>query len=287
MTWPRMFVGLTAGLLIAAPLANAHELECVKTVNDTTFLELDSYPATLTYRLTVRNIHPTSSSVVLEATDPLLEGLGFTPFDTPFVLALGASRTEQIILDVQTFEACEALAAADGTADLDVENVFTVRWDSGTDVCPAVVRCMRPGENGNGGPPPAVEGRMTGGGSVFGQGQNRVTHGFQLRCDADDPRQNLQVNWQGNRFHLLDLTSADCQDTALDEGQPPAGFDTFIGTGTGRYNGQEGATIEFTFTDAGEPGVNDRARIVIRDAAGNVVLSVDGNLRFGNHQAHP
>ncbi len=66
-----------------------------------------------------------------------------------------------------------------------------------------------------------------------------------------------------------------------------AGFDTFTGTGTGRYNGVDGATVEFTFTDDGEPGVNDFAHIVVRDENGAVVLDVQGDLTFGNHQAHP
>jgi hypothetical protein len=127
---------------------------------------------------------------------------------------------------------------------------------------------------------------MTGGGSVF-DGDLRVTHGFQLRCDANDPRQNLEVNWEGNSFHLLDLTTADCQDTPLDEENPVAGFDTFVGTGSGRYNNVDGATIELTFTDDGEPGRDDTARMVIRDVGGTVVLDVEGTLQFGNHQAHP
>lgn len=48
----------------------------------------------------------------------------------------------------------------------------------------------------------------------------------------------------------------------------------------------EGATVEWTFTDAGEPGRHDRARMVIRDAGGLVVLEVDATLSGGNQQAH-
>ena len=128
--------------------------------------------------------------------------------------------------------------------------------------------------------------RMTGGGSVFTDDGRRVTHGFQIRCDEEDFRQNLQVNWQGNRFHLLDMLSATCLNTGLSEEPPEAGFDTYVGVGTGRFNGVEGATIEFTFTDDGEPGDGDTASIVITDAGGNVVLEVEGFLDRGNHQAH-
>ncbi len=129
--------------------------------------------------------------------------------------------------------------------------------------------------------------RMTGGGSVFTTTGMRVTHGFQLRCDETDPRQNLQVNWgPGNRFHLTELTFAECLDTPLDERPPTAGFDTFVGEGTGRFNGVAGARIVFTFTDAGEPGVLDVAEMEVFDAGGNLVMTVSNTLDRGNHQAH-
>jgi len=47
-----------------------------------------------------------------------------------------------------------------------------------------------------------------------------------------------------------------------------------------------GAIAEWTFTDAGEPGTEDTARIRITNAQGDVVLDVFGPLRKGNHQAH-
>ena len=59
------------------------------------------------------------------------------------------------------------------------------------------------------------------------------------------------------------------------------------GKGVGAYNGVSGATAEWTFTDAGEPGKNiDDAKIVIKDVNGNPVLSVTGLLNSGNQQAH-
>ena len=97
------------------------------------------------------------------------------------------------------------------------------------------------------------QGRMTGGGSVFTAAGVRVTHGFELHCDASNGPNNLQVNWgKGNRFHLTSLTSAACSDdAAISEGHPAAGFDTYAGKGEGTYNGSPGATAEWTFTDAG------------------------------------
>lgn len=131
---------------------------------------------------------------------------------------------------------------------------------------------------------PIVEGRMTGGGSVFTTAGVRVTHGFELHCDTTKAPNNLEINWgKGNNFHLTSLTSATCtDDTSITPNPPPAGFDTYHGIGTGTLNGAP-ATIDFTFTDAGEPGKSDKATISIN---GGAALSVSGTLKVGNHQAH-
>ncbi|HEU0247477.1 MAG TPA: S8 family serine peptidase, partial [Gaiellaceae bacterium] len=73
----------------------------------------------------------------------------------------------------------------------------------------------------------AKDGRMTGGGSVRGDGGVRYTHGFQARCDGSPP-ENLQINWsQGSRFHLESVTGVVCfDDPTIGEGNPVAGFDT-------------------------------------------------------------
>ncbi|MCK5281687.1 MAG: hypothetical protein KAK04_24215 [Cyclobacteriaceae bacterium] len=136
---------------------------------------------------------------------------------------------------------------------------------------------------------PPVNGRMTGGGSIFNDNNmenDRVTHGFEIHCDKSEPN-NLEVNWPGNHFHMLDLTSAICTDNELIIQKPPvAPLDTFFGMGTGRLNGVDGARIEFTFVDAGEPGTKDTALIKIWNPSDNVVLDVFGNIQNGNQQAH-
>jgi hypothetical protein len=134
-----------------------------------------------------------------------------------------------------------------------------------------------------------LDGRLTGGGSVHDDQFGRVTHGFELHCASALHPNNLEVNWgKGNKFHLEGLTRATCSDDpGIDESPPVAGFDTYVGYGTGRHNGVSGATIKFVFTDAGEPGKNDHAVISIHDAGGKLVLTVFGNLKNGNHQAHP
>lgn len=128
-------------------------------------------------------------------------------------------------------------------------------------------------------------GRMTGGGTI---GNTTARHGFELHCDSSVNPNRLEVNWgKGNKFHLETLLTAQCSDDpAIGPNPPSAGFDTYHGTGLGRFNGIAGATIEWTFTDAGEPGRNDFATIIIRDVNGFMVLNVSGFLKNGNHQAH-
>jgi hypothetical protein len=131
-----------------------------------------------------------------------------------------------------------------------------------------------------------LPGRMTGGGSVISNGL-RVTHGFTLNCDATKNPQRLEVNWDGNRFHLEQLNTAFCSiDPSIDAGQPSAAFNTYSGSGVGRFNGVSGATIDFVFTDAGEPGTGDFASYTIHDANGDLVLTASGNLDNGNQQVH-
>lgn len=131
-------------------------------------------------------------------------------------------------------------------------------------------------------------GRMTGAGTIDSR-YGRSHHVFRNSVCNSDRFPDLKVQWAGNRFDLTSYSSPlRCVDTAADEGQPRAGFDTIIGQGSGTLNGQSGATASFSFTDAGEPGRNDTATITITDRQGNIVFQVN-NQRItegGNHQAH-
>jgi len=120
-------------------------------------------------------------------------------------------------------------------------------------------------------------GRYTGGGSIFTSGGVRVTHGFELHCSIADVPNNLEINFDGDSFHLESLTSVHCTF--------PSGIPTITGTGTGRYNGVSGATITFLFTDEGEPGTSDDASYLIV-AGGSTILSASADLTFGNQQFH-
>jgi hypothetical protein len=138
------------------------------------------------------------------------------------------------------------------------------------------------------------QGRMTGGGSCLTGTSDvpagvRVTHGFELHCDATDEPNNLQINWGGNRFHLesLDPEQTFCTDDPnIDQKPPVAPLDTYVGLGTGRFNGVPGYTVDFVFTDAGEPGKDDTLAIVITGPDGVVLDVGECPLTFGNHQAH-
>lgn len=136
-----------------------------------------------------------------------------------------------------------------------------------------------------------TEGRMTGGGKIIDDANPAIiaTHGFELRCDVSDTRDNLEINWDGgNNFHLDSLTLIRCLDDPSIQPPPPAApFDRYEADGFGSVNGVEGYQIHFEFTDAGEPGSSDHAFIVIHGGSPDTtVLTINGFLGQGNHQAH-
>jgi hypothetical protein len=129
-------------------------------------------------------------------------------------------------------------------------------------------------------------GRFTGGGSITDSAGNRITHGMTLPCSVGGSPPggtNLEVNGHQDidfKFKLDALTSASCTFAN--------GTWTLTGSGTGTWskgNTSSAATIDFVFTDAGEPGRNDLASYTIK-VGGTTVLEASGNLRFGNQQHH-
>jgi len=133
-------------------------------------------------------------------------------------------------------------------------------------------------------------GRFTGGGHQIRVDGVRVTRGLTIHCDLLLSN-NLEINWNGNRFHTLEhLTTVACTDDPdIIQAPPPAPLDTLIGTGAGRYNNMEGYSIEFTLVDQGEPGREDQMAIYIYETAnpGNVILNIPlQELSGGNLQAH-
>jgi hypothetical protein len=128
--------------------------------------------------------------------------------------------------------------------------------------------------------------RWTGDGSINPTAL-RITHDFGLHCSVNALPNHLDIKWgdaDANRFHLGALTSVSCF-TVPAQCSSGARAPEIIGSGTGSYNGAAGATIKFTFTDAGE-GAKDFASYNI-EANGGVVLSASGCLQYGNQQYHP
>ena len=133
---------------------------------------------------------------------------------------------------------------------------------------------------------------MTGGGTGTATipPNTDVHHGFELRCDVNNPPNRLEVNWGvGQHFHLLSLTSVLCLDDPNTAAPPPGtNWDTYYGTGTGRLAGGGTGTAEWCFQDGGEPGGGgvDKFTLKITDSNGNVILFFTVSSNQGNHQAH-
>src|ERR1051325_4069473 len=155
--------------------------------------------------------------------------------------------------------------------------------------------------------PRVLNGRMSGGGSIFTDENDlwapagtRLTHGFDLHCDSLTQPNNLQVevhlpNGTGGMFHLDALTLAWCWDDPEIDSSPGAPFNSYFGAGTGQFNGVAGYCADWYFTDAGQPGTEDRVRSmrIWQPLDGNcanetqflfsLYLEPGHTLTFGNH----
>lgn len=132
-------------------------------------------------------------------------------------------------------------------------------------------------------------GRFTGGGSIYCPAPiYRVTFGYQLHCQPDGgsvPTPNsLEINFSGgDNFHLKTLNEAMCSEPGTT--RPAAPISTITGFGDGTFNGSP-ARVDFTLTDAAEPGAGiDTARFVITQGT-TTVLNCTQYLEGGNNQAH-
>ena len=153
------------------------------------------------------------------------------------------------------------------------------------------------------GSPLADCGRFTGGGRVDIEGNNQDpkfkgtrraddgTFGFELHCSPEVVPNNLEVDFftpQGNTtFHLDTLLSVVC--TLADEPAPPtAPVSKYTATATGHTTGAHvgAATISFTLTDSGEPGVDDTVEAVIQHVGGTFTTEGTKPIYGGNIQAH-
>lgn len=142
-------------------------------------------------------------------------------------------------------------------------------------------------------PTVAGTGRFTGGSWTEIASGLRISNGLTIHCDLLLSN-NLEINWKDandvqHQFHMTEhLTTVACTDSASIPQPPPAApLDTLIGTGTGKFDGTPGYTVEFTFVDSGEPGGSED-RIALRIFLGStVVLNVPlQDITKGNLQAH-
>ena len=114
----------------------------------------------------------------------------------------------------------------------------------------------------------------------------KLTHGFELHCDAASGPNNLEINWLQSQFHLEQLVTAECVDDGSTNEPPPSAdtktnghgptLDVYYGVGYGRYNGECGAKAEWVMDDNGEPGKADQIiALQITSAGGLKVLSIN------------
>ncbi|MDG6996560.1 MAG: hypothetical protein JRN52_11620 [Nitrososphaerota archaeon] len=131
------------------------------------------------------------------------------------------------------------------------------------------------------------EGRMTGGGVLDNNGA-KVTLGFELHCSTAATPNNLEINWNGNSFHMETFNSVLCfMDPSSSPNPPNAPFSLLEANGWGRLNGVSGAFFFVQLYDGGEPGIgHDWATIVIYAADGTLMMNLHGYLIGGNFQAH-
>jgi hypothetical protein len=187
------------------------------------------------------------------------------------------------------FKGAKPWPLATPTVEVQAAPAPPYRWGDGVviDKPSAIVTLTYP----SGCAPPPGLGRFTGGGKVdvLKSGHTvSVTYGFEVDCDLHQPSNNLEVNWEGNQFHMEDFTAAMC--SLRGHPNPPvAPVNTIIGEGTGRYDGAEGYTIIFELVDNGEPGTNDESAFLIYKTSNpsDVVLNVPLSFIIsGNIQAH-
>jgi hypothetical protein len=179
MATKRQCLWITAPLLMGVwcvgGQARAHELGCEKTVDGQSLVVVDHYPATLTWRLTVRNTHPTAVSTVLSVSDPMLEARGFS-WATPFDLDVGQAASATFDTTVSSFADCVALGGDPApvalniavTQQMSVDNVMTAGWDLGEAQCTARVVCRPPDGTAPSNPPVSSEPSPPDGGQPVG-----------------------------------------------------------------------------------------------------------------------
>jgi hypothetical protein len=109
---------------------------------------------------------------------------------------------------------------------------------------------------------------------------------FTLTVRRDGSASGRQA--KDDRFEENSISTVAFSNNPLHSPQPSGSTmaDTVLFSGTGRWNGRSGYVFEVVAADLGEPaGRHDTVSIVIRDAAGTLMVSAHGRLAGGNVQA--
>lgn len=132
-----------AAVLGVGGAASAHELVCEQYINGSMFSFVGMFPATVEFQYRIFNVHPTAESVALSVEDPALASYGFT-FSEPLPLGIpvGGYKDASFSVQLNSYQDCLKLAAADGEDDGMFNNTFRVTWDLGETQCTAQVFCM-------------------------------------------------------------------------------------------------------------------------------------------------
>jgi len=182
------------------------------------------------------------------------------------------------------------MPAPSATNKVIVKGVAIANWDDGflaSDTPSSSVTVNVPSNCSPG------TGRFTGGGKQVIVGVVTLTKGFEVDCDLHQPSNNLEINWMdasggSHHFHMETFDSAVC--TLNGNPIPPKSpVNTIVASGTGRFDGVLGYTVQFTLIDNGEPGTNDKAGFMVFETANpsNVVLAFPlMTITTGNIQAH-
>jgi hypothetical protein len=127
-------------------LAEAHDLRCDKTVNGEAVNTIDTFPASVTWQITVADANPSEPSTALSVSDPLLAGLEFVFMPVPpFTLQVDEHVSSSFMMTLGSFADCAKLTGSSADDQtVNVDNMFTVTWDVGSAQCSARLVCVPP-----------------------------------------------------------------------------------------------------------------------------------------------
>ena len=141
-------IAAAAAAIALAGTARAPDFACEKTVDGEVVHVVESYPATLTFKVVLTNTHPSDRSTALSLRDDVFARIGAKLPAVPLTLDVGQSAEFTATVTVQNDADCMRLAAAQ-VCSRTFDEAFQVLFDGGVAQCSARVVCMRD-ERGSG-----------------------------------------------------------------------------------------------------------------------------------------